>query len=603
MSATPAAVLSPAALRRRLVSLARPVLPPLALSLLCRLGQLGAGLALFGVAGWAVGRAVDGPAWAVAPVVWTLVGLSLLKGALRYGEQFCGHLVAFKALARLRVYFYDRLEPQAPAAVAGRPSGDLLARVTKDVDRVEVFFAHTLVPAAAAVLVPVATTVAFGALVGWPGALILALALAVVGLVTPRLGARASAGAATALRAGRGALAQHVTDSVQGVREVLGFGAAGRRLAELAELEQPVAAGLATLGRWAARRRGLNTLVVTLALVAEAAWLTAPAAGPGPGLATTGLGLGLTVAAFGPVLAVEDFAADLQQAYASARRLFEVTDAAPLVTDPGTADAGAAPERPEGWRATAALVAPDVEFDHVTFTYPDLAGGPGRTRPALAGLTFTARGGAVTALVGASWSGKSTVAALLARAFDPDAGAIRLGGVDLRDYALDQLRAEVGLAPQRPYLFNDTLAGNLRLAAPSASAAELAAAARQAGLDDVVAAEPEGWAAPVGEQGERLSGGQRQRLALARTLVARPSVVVLDEVTSQVDAATEQRVLAGMREATAGKTVLFIAHRLATVRDADWIVVLDNGSVVQQGVYADLATAAGPFRDLLDREA
>jgi thiol reductant ABC exporter CydC subunit len=638
-----AAPLTDSQLRRRLLRLARPVLPPLALSVACRALQLACGIGILGVAGWAVGRAgahalTPGvPGVAIASVVWALVALSLAKGLLRYGEQFCGHLVAFKALARLRVYFYDALEPQAPAAVEGRSTGDLLSRVTKDVDRVEVFFAHTLAPAVTAVLVPAATVVWFALVIGPVAAAGLAAGLILAGLVVPALGRTASAEAAAAVRLGRGDVSQHVTDSVQGVREVLAFGHEARRLDDLDRRTAPIGAGLVTLGRWIAVRRGLNALVAALTLIAEVALLTRH----GLDLPRLGLGLGVTVAAFPPVLAVEDFAADLQQAYASARRLFEITDAAPLVPDAAPTEAGAdggagaepagpvmsetvptgrtsrAPSAtqssaatgepvvarpPEGFRRRAQLTAPDVEFRDVTFTYPAAGGGKARTVPALTDVSFTARGGEVTAIVGASGSGKSTVASLLARVWDPDAGSILLGGRDVRTYPLAQLRAEVAITPQRPYLFNDTLAANLRLVRPDADDAALASVLDAAGLTDWVAAEPDGVTAQVGEMGERLSGGQRQRVALARTLLAEPSVIVLDEATSQLDAETEARVLAAVAEWAEGRTVIMIAHRLATVAGADHIVVLDSGRVVQQGTYETLSARPGPFRDLQTRE-
>jgi thiol reductant ABC exporter CydC subunit len=595
--------MTPAQLRRRLMKIARPFLPPLALSILARTLQLAAGIALLATAGWAAGTLASGGAVDATATVWILVALSVAKGLLRYAEQFCGHLVAFKSLARLRVYFYDALEPQAPAAVEGRETGDLLARVTKDVDRVEVFFAHTLAPATTAVIVPVAT-VAFAYLtLGAAPAATLAAGLALAGLVVPKLGGQASQAAAAALRAGRGAIAQHVTDSVQGVREVLAFGYQSRRLAEQDALEEPVAAGLAGLNRWIAARRGANLLVSGATLVALFAVLTAPglAGVLNPGgvtLATLGLGLALAVAGFAPVFAVEDFASDIQQCYASARRLFEVTDADPLVPDPGARD-----HRPaEGWRARPELTAPVVKFDDVSFRYPSLDGGPQRTEPALDHVSFTAWGGKTTALVGSSGSGKSTVAALLVRAWDPTSGQIRLDGRDLKTYNLDRLRAEIGTTPQRPYLFNDSLAANVKLAKPDATDEELAEAAGLAQLAEVVDGEPEGWEAQVGDLGERFSGGQRQRVALARTLLANPAVIVLDEATSQLDAATEARVLAGVKAAAQGKTVIQIAHRLSTVKDADWIVVLDAGKVVQEGVYADLAWTPGPFQNLLARE-
>ncbi|MDR0366455.1 MAG: thiol reductant ABC exporter subunit CydC [Bifidobacteriaceae bacterium] len=585
---TAAMGLRPAQIRRRLVQMAWPILPPLGLSIVFRIVGLLAGIALLGVAGWAVMggyRTVR-----LSTVVWILVGLSLVKGLARYLEQYCGHYVAFRALARLRLYFYDRLAPQAPAALEGRDTGDLLSRVTKDVDRVEVFFAHTIAPAVTAVIVPAATLTYVGvALTPWAVGP-LAAGLLIVGLVSPMLRRRASARAAQQLRQARGQIAAHVRDSVQGVREVLSFDYQDRRLAELDQLGQPLGQALRTLGNATALRRGVNVAVMSLTVAAELFVLVTALDAP----ALIGLGLGITVAAFAPVIAVEDFAADLQQAYASARRLFEVTDAAPLVADA----APAAPLTPAEEAPRSVLTAPEVRLENVTFYYP----GAHRTSPALDSVTLTAASGQVTAIVGASGSGKSTLAALLTRSWDPDSGRIWLDGQPLEDYPLAQLRSEVGVAGQRPYLFNTTIKHNLLMARPDATTTELEEAASTAYLRPVVEDRAEGWDAPVGEMAEKLSGGERQRLALARTLLAGPSVLVVDEATSQLDAASEAQVLAGLDQARAGRTVLVIAHRLATVKGADRIYVMDAGRVVQQGVYAELAITEGPFRDLLARE-
>jgi ABC-type multidrug transport system fused ATPase/permease subunit len=254
-------------------------------------------------------------------------------------------------------------------------------------------------------------------------------------------------------------------------------------------------------------------------------------------------------------------------------------------------------------RRKAQLVAPDVAFRDVTFTYPvGPAGGAARLDPALNNVTFEARGGRVTAIVGASGSGKSTAANLLVRGFDPDGGVIEIGGRDIRDLPLDQLRAEVGVSPQRPYLFNDTIAANLRLACPDATDAQLMQAIAAAGLSEDIAAEPDGLAAAVGEMGERLSGGQRQRLALARTLIRQPSVIVLDEATSQLDQATERQVLDAMWDLAGNVTVIVIAHRLRTVERADWIVVLDAGQLAEQGTWPALTSHQGPLSHLLSRD-
>jgi thiol reductant ABC exporter CydC subunit len=614
-----AANLSPAALRRRLLTLARPILPPLGVSIAWRIIGLAAGIALLGVAGSAVVGAATTlrlsslyppvlPTGWISSIIWALVALSLVKGLARYLEQYFGHYVAFRALASLRLYFYDKLAPQAPAAVEGRDTGDLLARVTKDVDRVEVFFAHTIAPAVTAVIVPLGTLIYMGLAVSPWAVPPLAAGLIVVGLVTPAVRRASSAHASREIRAARGAITSHVRDSVQGVREVLAFDYRDRRLAELGALDQPLGRALRSLGDTIALRRSINVALIGLVLLAQLIVLTAA----GVFSAELGLGLGITAAAFAPVTAVEDFAADLQQAYASARRIFEVTDAVPLVPDhptaspgPGQANKGLGGDAAASGKGAvpgdepeAGGAGPEVRFENVTFCYP----GAARSAPALQDVTLTAAAGKVTAVVGASGSGKSTLAALLTRSWDPTAGQITLGGRPIDSWSLAELRDLVAVSPQRPYLFNQSIRDNLMLARPDATDGQLAWAAQAAHLDQVIATKEDGWDAPVGELGELLSGGERQRLALARTLLREPAVLVVDEATSQLDQAAEAEVLAGIDAASQGRTVLVIAHRLATIRSADAIYVMDAGRVVQHGTYSVLAAQAGPFADLAARE-
>ena len=572
----------------RLLSITRRVLPPLAASIAARIVFLMIGIALFALGGWAVAGLASGESsWSIALVIVCAIGLSVLKGLARYLEQFAGHFVAFHSLAMLRNYFYDQLEPQAPAGTDRLDSGDIMNRVTKDIDRVEVFFAHTLAPVTTAIIVPILSVVWMGTAVSWTLAAVLAPFLLIVGAVIPFLGSGSTARAARELREARGAIAAHVTDSVQGVREVLAFGAQERREAEMSAIEKRISAGLGTQGRWIALRRGFNQAavalgVVTVAMVAGsnvlAGTLTLPQAG---------LALGIAMGSFCPVLAVEEFAADLDQAFASAARVFAITDRAPAVADP-------ADPKP--------LTPGDIEFTDVSFAYPTDEDAPAPAPMVLGGVSIRIPAGKRTAIVGASGSGKSTLASLLIRTWDPASGTVTIGGTNVAEASLRDLRATVASAPQRPYLFNDTLRANLLLAAPDATEADLERALEAVDLTDWLATEKDGLDTVVGDMGERLSGGQRQRLALARALLRDAPIYVFDEATSQVDPATEARVREGIARVAKGRTIVEIAHRISAVRDADQIIVMDAGRVVETGTYAELRERGGALAALEARE-
>ena len=570
----------------RLLSITRRVLPPLAASIAARIVFLMIGIALFALGGWAVAGLASGEsAWSIALVIGCAIGLSLLKGLARYLEQFAGHFVAFHSLAMLRNYFYDQLEPQAPAGTDRLDSGDIMNRVTKDIDRVEVFFAHTLAPVTTAVIVPILSIVWMGSAVSWTLAAVLAPFLLIVGAVIPFLGSGSTARAARELREARGAIAAHVTDSVQGVREVLAFGAEERREAEMSAIEKRISSGLGTQGRWIALRRGLNQAAVALGIVTVAMVAGSNVLADTLTLPQAGLALGIAMGSFGPVLAVEEFAADLDQAFASAARVFAITDRAPAVADPTD---------------PKALTPGDIEFTDVTFSYPTDAPAPAPT--VLDGVSIHIPAGKRTAIVGASGSGKSTLASLLTRTWDPASGTVTIGGTNVAEASLRDLRATVASAPQRPYLFNDTLRANLLLAAPEATEADLERALEAVDLTDWLATEKDGLDTAVGDMGERLSGGQRQRLALARALLRDAPIYVFDEATSQVDPATEARVREGIARVAKGRTIVEIAHRISAVRDADQIIVMDAGRVVETGTYAELHARGGALAALEARE-
>lgn len=572
----------------RLLSITRRVLLPLAASIAARIVFLMLGVALFALGGWAVAGLASGEqTWRIAPVIACAVALSLLKGLARYLEQFAGHFVAFHSLAMLRNYFYDRLEPQAPAGTDRLDSGDIMNRVTKDIDRVEVFFAHTLGPATTALIVPILSLAWMGAATSWTLAAVLAPFLLVVGAVVPFLGSASTARAAREMREGRGALAAHVTDSVQGVREVLSFGAQERREAEMRAIEERVSEAMGTQGRWIALRRGLNQAAVALGVVTVALVAGSDVIAGSLTLPQAGVALGIAMGSFGPVLAVEEFAADLDQAFASAARVFTITDRVPAVAEPN---------RP------LPLTPGDILFEDVSFSYPAEGDRAAAGPVALDGVNIRIPAGKRTAIVGASGSGKSTLAALITRTWDPAGGKVKIGGTSIADVALHDLRSTVASASQRPYLFNDTLRANLLLAAPDASGEDLDRVLAAVDLTDWIATEKDGLDTVVGDMGERLSGGQRQRLALARALARDAAIYVFDEATSQVDPDTEKRVREGIARLCAGRTIVEIAHRISAVRDADLIIVMDSGRVVQSGTYVELHAIPGAFAALEARE-
>ncbi|WP_031475539.1 ABC transporter ATP-binding protein/permease [Streptomyces bicolor] len=236
---------------------------------------------------------------------------------------------------------------------------------------------------------------------------------------------------------------------------------------------------------------------------------------------------------------------------------------------------------------------PELRFEDVEFTYD------GADTPALRGVSFTAEAGRTTAIVGPSGAGKSTLLALLRRHHDPQGGRITLDGRDVTEFALDSLRQGIAVVSQETYLFHATIADNLRLARPGATDDELTRAARTAGIHDEIASLPDGYATVLGERGATLSGGQRQRLALARALLADAPVLVLDEATSAVDERREADIVRELLEAAGGRTVLVVAHRLAAVRHADRIVVLDGGRVDAVGEHTTLVAAGGVYAELV----
>jgi ATP-binding cassette subfamily B protein len=301
---------------------------------------------------------------------------------------------------------------------------------------------------------------------------------------------------------------------------------------------------------------------------------------------------------YGPLTALSNVRVDVMTALVSFERVFEVLDLDPLVREPAEARA-----LPAG--------ALDVEFDSVSFTYPSAAEvslaslesvareeSVDSSGPVLHDVSFTVAAGSLTALVGPSGGGKSTITALVTRLYDPSIGAVRLGGVDVRELSRTDLRSAIGVVSQDAHLFHDTIGANLRYAQPEASTDEVMQACEDAQIMNLIEQLPDGLDTVVGDRGYRLSGGEKQRLALARLFLKAPRVVVLDEATAHLDSESERLVQRALDSALEGRTSLVIAHRLSTIRRADQILVVNQGRIVQRGTHSELLAAGGIYETL-----
>jgi ATP-binding cassette subfamily B protein len=346
-----------------------------------------------------------------------------------------------------------------------------------------------------------------------------------------------------------------------------------------------------------------------IALTSVAAIATAFAYGIGGHLAINGgvtVGTLLAITAllarlYGPLTALSNVRIDVMTSLVSFERVFEVLDLEPMVKNRENAIDLKPPH-------------PKIEFKDVSFSYPraeeiSLASLESAAKPetiqsgeVLKGLSFTAAPGTLTALVGPSGAGKTTISALLPRLYDVTTGAIEIDGHDIRDLTLESLRGAIGVVMQDAHLFHETIAENLRYAKNDATEDEMRIACESAQIWDLINSLPNGLDTMVGERGHRLSGGEKQRLAIARLLLKSPAVVILDEATAHLDSENEALVQAALQSALKGRTSIVIAHRLSTVRDADQILVLEKGQIVERGKHDELVARGGLYADLYNRQ-
>jgi ATP-binding cassette subfamily C protein CydC len=563
----------------RLLGLMRPYARWMALGAALALATTLANVALMAVAGWFIAAMAIAGAAGVLIDYFTPAALirlfAILRTGGRYLERLATHEATFRLLAELRVWLYRRLEPLAPARLEAHRGADLLERLQADVETLQNAYLGLLVPAVVALAGAACVTLVLALYSRAIALLALALLLA-AGVALPLLLRRAGERPGARLVHTRAALRSALLDGLQGMADLQVYGAAERQASEIGRLTARLCAEQRRLARLSGIAEGAVALCASLAMWGAVL------------LGITLLGSGALRPAELPLLAflvLASFEAvgglplafqRLGETLAAARRIFELVDAAPEIAEPR-----APSPRPRD---------AGIALRGVRLRYADDAPW------ALDRLDLEVAAGGRVALLGPSGAGKTSVVQLLLRLREYQAGEVRLGGHDLRSYRGEELRRLIAVVSQDTYLFNATIRENLLIAAPQADAQALERAARAAQIHDFVAALPEGYDSQVGEAGVRLSAGQARRVAVARALLRDAPILLLDEPTENLDAATERALLADLERLMTGRSVLLITHKLGGMLErADEVLLLERGRVVERGRPAELRRTSARY--------
>lgn len=525
-----------------------------------------------------------------------MIGIAILTGVIGVFQTLLSNQVGQRVMHDLRSSVYRHLQRLSLAFFTRARTGEVQSRISNDIGGVQNVVTTTATSIVSNVTTVLATVVAMFIL-DWRLAIFsLGLLPLFVGL-TRRVGRERKRITAT-----RQESMADIATLVQESLSVSGIllGKTMGRGAELAERFEDESSHLAELevrqrmaGRWV-----MASIQTSFAIMPAAVYWFA-----GQTFIGSAVTIGTVVAfttlqtrLFWPVGSLLNVQIDVQTSLALFDRVFEYLDLEVDIDEP---------ESPR----TLEAVEGRVEFDRVSFRYADPDGAedvlPGKTPASgwtIRDVDVVVEPGTTTAIVGETGSGKTSLGYLVARLYDPTVGAVRIDGVDLRSLSFATLADAVGVVSQETYLFHATVRENLRFARPGATDAEIEEAARAARVHEVIAALPDGYDTLVGERGYRFSGGEKQRMAIARTILRNPKILVLDEATSALDAETERAVQEALDRLSAGRTTIAIAHRLSTVRDADQIVVLDHGEVVERGTHSELMTLAGRYAELVGRD-
>ena len=572
--------LKPTPIFSRLLGFLKGSWKQVALATLIGSGTIASSIALIGTSSWLISAAALHPS--IAELQVAIVGVrffGISRGVFRYFERLTSHQVTFSLLARLRTWFYEAIEPLAPARLMKYRSGDLLSRVVSDVETLENFYIRVVLPPLVALIISLGASAYLGIFYAPLGWILFAFLLA-SGVALPLLTRFLSRNSGKKLVAARATLHTQLVDGIQGLSDILAFGQSAPRHAEIAEIGSYYGAEQQRESWLTGFHSGLSLLLTNLGM-----WTVLIIAIPAveaeiiSGVMLAALTM-IALVSFEAVAPLPLASQMLGETNETAKRLFEIVDAKPEIVESGE-------KRIESSKK------PSIEFSNLIFSYAE------NDENALNDISFKVNGGKSLAVVGPSGAGKSTLMNLLLRFWDYREGEILLNEHPLRNYGADNVRAQIAIIPQQAYFFNASVHDNLSLARPSANEDEIMNAAKQAQIHNFIENLPKGYETFIGEQGARLSGGERQRLAIARAILKDAPILILDEPTANLDPITEQEVLTSLFSLMRGKTSLLITHRLIGLENVDKILVLERGKIVQRGDQAQLTREAGLYRQML----